>query len=365
MKRKLLFIQPIVSHYRKSVIDEIIKLEPNSFFWGASDFEGVLPLESNRNIDNTFKVRAIRVFGVKFFWYKRLILKFLKDDSSHIVISGINPLLIQSILIFILARWFTSKKVYWWSQGKKFKQGFIGKWLRYIFYRYSNGIFLYSNEGKNNFLKEGLPEDKLYVINNSLNFDDYDWLNYPIRKKIKSDFRIIYTGRLSKRKKINVLLKAFKILIDSGQKGIYIDIIGDGDQKENLLNYARDKNIDKFVFFHGAQYGKRVHKYFLNGDIVVCPGAVGLYIVHALSFGLPFITGKGDPSHSSELELLDVGKNGDYFLLDDFKSLARTILIWKNKFDKNIDNYRENCTRSVIKHEYLPNLVAQKLIHSL
>jgi glycosyltransferase involved in cell wall biosynthesis len=212
MEKSLLFIQPIVSHYRKSVIEEITKLEPKSEFWGTDYFQGVEPLIGINNVNNEFRVKMIGLFGIKFVWYKDLVARSLKHNSTHVILSGINPLLIQTFIIFIISRFFTSKKVYWWSQGKRFKQGFIGKKLRYFFYSLADGVFLYSEQGKENFMAEGLPENKLHVINNCLNMEDYGWMNYDLNIDKKNEFRILYTGRLSARKKIIILLKAFKLL---------------------------------------------------------------------------------------------------------------------------------------------------------
>jgi glycosyltransferase involved in cell wall biosynthesis len=365
MEKSLLFIQPIVSHYRKSVVEEIIKLEPQSEFWGTNNFQGVEPLNGVSNVNNGFKVKIINIFNIKFVWYKEIVSKCLKHKSTHVILSGINPLLIQTFFIFIIIRFFTSKKVYWWSQGKRFKQGFFGKKFRYLFYNFSDGIFLYSEGGKRNFIAEGLPENKLHVINNCLNTEDYGWQNYYLEIDKKNEFRIVYTGRLSVRKKTIILLKAFKLLKEKGINDIYIDIVGDGDQLVFLKSYALNNKIDTDVLFHGSQYGIDVHKYFLNGDLVVCPGALGLSIVHSFSFGLPFLTGQGDPAHSSELELLSPGINGDYFQLDNAEDLANSILVWRNKIYDNKKDFQRNCVQTIINHEYLPHLVAEKLVKAL
>lgn len=361
--KKLLFIQPIVSHYRESVVKEITNLEPNSEFWGTSDYLGVEPLKNIDNVDNSFK--TVKILGSRFIWYKGLIFRFLKNKSTHVIISGINPLLVQTFIIFIIGKLFTKKKMYWWSQGKKFKQGYLGKKLRYFFYQLSDGVFLYSQQGKTNFEEEGISTNKLFVINNSLNFQDYGYLQYSLQTLQKTDFRVLYTGRLSKRKKIFVVLEAFKHLKEKGVNDIYLDIIGDGEEKLSLLSYIKENGLSENIKLYGSIYGLDIHAYFLNASIVVCPGAVGLSIAHALSFGLPFITGKNDPNHSSELELLLPGENGDYFLLNDSEDLANKIIEWKDKLKQDKNKYINSCIHSIVNFEYLPDKVAQKLVQSL
>ena len=365
-EKKILFIQPIVSHYRKSLVEEIIKLEPDSTFWGTDDFLGVAPLTGIDNVKNDFDTFKIRIKGKIFVWYKGMIARFLKDDSTHVVISGFNPLLLQTVIIFFITKWFTKKKVYWWSQGKKFNQGFLGKKIRYFLYKNADGIFLYSKQGKENFLREGLDEKKLHVINNSLNDEDYGFLNYKLESsEAKKEFRIVYSGRLSQRKKVIVLLEALKHLKNRGMNDIYADIIGDGEQMTDLKNYAKEADINSIVHFHGGKYGFDVHPYFLNGDLYVIPGAVGLSIVHAFSFGLPALTGKGDAAHSTELELLVPGQTGDYFELDNSEDLADKILFWRDKILQEKNKYCNNCVQSIVNKEYLPGLVAEKLVNAL
>ncbi len=361
----MLFIQPIVSHYRKSVVEEITRLEPKTKFWGTSTYQGVAPLSGLKNVNNSFVTKELKVSNHTIVWYRKLLTSYLKDSSGFVVLSGINPYLVQTIIIFIYSKIFTSRKVYWWSQGKQFRQGILGKKLRLLLYKFSDGIFLYSKSGKSNFLIEGISEHKLHVVNNCLNYEDYGWLNYNLESEKSDSFRIIFTGRLEERKKVIILLQALSIIQGSGIDTVFLDIVGDGEQMDGLIEYVHENRLAGFVKFHGPLYGVEVHKIFLNGDIVVCPGAVGLAIVHAFSFGLPLITGEGDPEHSSELELLEVGRNGDYYLLDDYESLAETILKWKEKLEKNNQAYRDDCIESVVRHEYLPRLVAKKIVNSL
>src|SRR5690554_1118169 len=100
MEKKLLFIQPIVSLYRKSVIEEITKLEPLSYFWGTENFHDIEPLRGIQNVDNSFITRKINVLKTNFVWYKGMLSKFIKNKSTHVLLSGVNPLLINTFIIF-------------------------------------------------------------------------------------------------------------------------------------------------------------------------------------------------------------------------------------------------------------------------
>lgn len=361
---KTLFLQPIVSHYRKSVIESIINYNSNVEFWGTADYFGVLPLSSTNNIKNNLTVKRIKLFKRQFLWYNRLIKKVKNYNPDIIVLSGFNPLLINFTLVFLYFKLFTSNKIFWWSQGKPFYQGVLGKFIRRFLYNFSDGILLYSENGKKNFLNEGVFPEKIFVVNNCLNNEDYGFMNYEIIDE-KKEFSIIYSGRLSKRKKVDILLYAIGILNKNCNIKIPVNIIGDGEEMESLLKIKDELNLDNVKFLNSL-YGEDIHEVFLKSSILVCPGAVGLSIVHAFSFGIPILTGKNDPLHSSELELLEEGINGDYFELDNAESLAEKILFWRNIIQSSRNSIViENCIQSIKKKGYLPHLVASNIANSI
>lgn len=363
--KKILFLQPIVSHYRKSVVEEIVKDLPNAVFWGTNDFMNVAPLPDNNNVCNNLEVINFKILGYTFWWYKNLFSKINKNDFDYIVISGINPLLINFNLVFLYYVFFTKKKVWWWSQGKKVKQGFLGRFLRRILYNLSNGIFVYSKEAKNNLRHIGVSETKLIVVNNALNHEDYGFNKYDVvGYKKQKEFCILYSGRLSKRKKVILLLEAIKIIKDKYNIDLSVSIIGDGEEMTFLKEYVRENELLNVIFV-GAKYGNDIHSYFLESSLFVCPGAVGLSIVHGFSFGLPILTGKDDPMHSAELELLKVGLNGDYFKLDNADSFANKIMEWRANIENNKTQLSARCIESIKDAEYLPQRVAEKIVRTL
>lgn len=364
MNKKYLFLQPIVSHYRKSVVKRVSDQIDTVEFWGTSNFEGVEPLNNTHNIKNDLTTAQIIIQGKTFRWYKRLLTRMRKYNPDIIVFSGFNPLLLNFTTTFLWYKLFSKKKTYWWSQGKPSKQGVIGKFIRKTLYNLSDGILLYSKQGETNFINAGVNPSKLFVINNCLNDEDYGYKQYDIKKK-KQEFCILYSGRLSKRKNISILLDALSVVKNKYKMEIPLHIIGDGPETNNLKNQTENYRLNK-ITFHGELYGENVHSTFLNSSLFVCPGAVGLSIVHAFSFGLPIITARGDEAHSSELELLEENKNGGFFELGNPESLAKEILLWKEKIEKDeMFSIMDSCIDSIIKNKYLPEDVATKIINTI
>jgi glycosyltransferase involved in cell wall biosynthesis len=188
-------------------------------------------------------------------------------------------------------------------------------------------------------------------------------LNHDINKELNANekLHILFSGRLIPKAKLRILIQAMKILKNKGYNNYKCTIIGDGDleyYKELAYKYQVQENVS----FTGSIYGKEAHPYFLESDLFVYPGGIGLSILHALSFGLPVITTDNDSLHFPEIELLKKGLNGDVYKDDDAADLADKILIWKDEIFKNRMLYANLCVQSIKEHGYLPDEVGNKVL---
>ena len=82
----------------------------------------------------------------------------------------------------------------------------------------------------------GIPD--LYV---DLYKPDYTKFQYPIRN-------FIYVGTLIERKNCDSLIKA---LAKQNNKDWHLDIVGEGANKQNLLDLAKALNVEDRIYFHG------------------------------------------------------------------------------------------------------------------
>lgn len=64
--------------------------------------------------------------------------------------------------------------------------------------------------------------------------------------------RALFVGLLVHRKGIATLLRALRTLLDSGVRGLGVDLIGDGPQRELFQALRRDLDLGEAVRFHGA-----------------------------------------------------------------------------------------------------------------
>jgi len=135
-----------------------------------------------------------------------------------------------------------------------------------ILYRYFDYIICQSKNMKYDLFKNyRLKNDKLIVINNpvEIKMDNVTASrkknNNRNRKKI-----LIAVGRLSIEKGFDLLLQAFSMLASSDYK---LYILGEGNEKKNLMELSKELKIEKHVSFVGFQTNPQ--SYMKQADALV------------------------------------------------------------------------------------------------
>lgn len=201
--------------------------------------------------------------------------------------------------------------------------------------------------------------NKLEFIKNGYNSSEFfieDLNKKEILKKyaISQEFEkiVLFVGRISKLKGIDVLLKAAEIY--ENEKVLTL-IAGDGEYKEEL-NVLKEKLNLKNIVFLGSKEHCELRELYNIADVLVLPSrkeALPLVAIEALACGTPAIV--TNQSGMDEIINKDVGL---IFEMDNEKMLAEKInLILNNEiiFDKNaIANYA--------KKNYSEELLINKLL---
>ena len=131
-------------------------------------------------------------------------------------------------------------------------------------------------------------KEKLLQINNTLKINNKKF------KKINFKKRNIYLGvvaRLDKQKKIEKLIRIIQLLKNQ-DKNFYLNIIGDGPEKKNLLNLSKKLDVKKNINFMGFVKNDKIQKYLKKIDIFIFPSedeGLPFSILEAVNFGLPVI----------------------------------------------------------------------------
>lgn len=359
--KRVLFIEPIVAHYRRDTFGLIFNDKRFTFALLAGD--SYLNIKSEK-VENTIisSHRKFKLFGEEFYYLRSSLHHVRSFNPDIVVCSGVDFHHLHTLLIFLWVKCHPAKKFIWWSHAGLGNQGWWGQTIRKWFYSFSDHIFVYNSKGKENLLKIGISESKITVVRNSLNREDYGFDVARNPTNINS-IQLLFSGRITKERKLDVLIRGVDILVKQGYS-LTCKIVGSGDISV-YINLARSLGIDHLVDFVGPLYGKSLEATFSSSSIFVFPGGIGLSVVHALSYGLPVITTNNFNFHSPEVELIEQDVNGDFFDDGDYYDLAMVIEKWIPRVQSSSDKIGLACRKSVVDLEYTPSKVSEKILRIL
>ena len=293
---------------------------------------------------------------------KKRKLYFLKNFSinSHIIFQSkiISVLMFKSydtIILLgdmkILSNWIgilickiRRKKIIFWTHGIYGNEKGIKKKIRLFFLSLADQLFLYENRAKEILIKNNFIEDNIKVVFNSINLKEqtavYNKLskkNFELKKS--KQHKLIFIGRLTKIKKIDLLIPA---LANLNQTSIcyLLKIVGNGPEKQNLEALVKKYDAQQYVEFVEATYDEsEIGKLFLEADLMVSPGNVGLNSIHSLSYGTPVLTHNNFKNQMPEHESIICNFNGCFHKENDSLSIVEKVQEWfslyHNKFSRN------------------------------
>ena len=125
-------------------------------------------------------------------------------------------------------------------------------------------------------LELGIPEEKLECIPMGVDINKFKPRD---KEKIRQDFKIpeqkiiLFVGQLNKEKGVNYLLEAISQVVSKSyhKKDVRVIIIGDGSEKEYLLNLSKRLGIMNLVTFTGPVIGELLTKWYSLADSFVLP----------------------------------------------------------------------------------------------
>ncbi|AWG21433.1 hypothetical protein FFWV33_07755 [Flavobacterium faecale] len=174
-------------------------------------------------------------------------------------------------------------------------------------------------------------------------------------------FEILFVGKLRKYKGVEFLIRSIEKL------EVKLNIVGDGEEFQNLLSLVNDLNIkDKVTFFSNVS-DDELTEHYKNSDLFVLPSineaeafgvvqleamANGLPVINTnLKSGVPFVSLDGysgltvQPLNSESLKLAIENVINDKSLYETFSvnALERVKLFSRDKMSKDyLDLYKNN-----------------------
>jgi len=340
-------------HYRLSIYVKIQEHLNCHFYFGSKLQTNIKKIDYN-NLDNVTELKSIWFFNKVYVMYGMLRLLF-KPYKKYLITGQINCL---SNWFFIPLARLIGKEVYVWNHGWYGKESYLEKTLKKIFYMPVNGFFLYGQYAKNLMIKDGFKEHKLNVVYNSLDYEKTAEIRKAIHKTnlFENYFSnklpvIVFIGRIQKNKKLEMLISFLKEQKLKGE--IYnLVLIGEGNDKEELLNLVKSLKLDRQVWFFGACYDEsKIAELIFNANVCVSPGNVGLTAIHSLSYGTPVITHDSFSHQMPEFEAIIPNLTGNFFEEGNLQSMNEVIENWIKLHPVKNEELMKNCYK-IIDEKY-------------
>lgn len=188
----------------------------------------------------------------------------------------------------------------------------------------------------NEAVKEIEPDTNTVVVSNTVHVPE-ETVSWNAER-----FQVLFLGVLLKRKGVEDLLKAAKLLKDTGRIGkMKFVIAGTGEKETELKDFSKKNDLNDVVDFAGWTAGEAKTKLLKESQILVLPSyneGLPVAILEAISYGMPVVaTDVGDISSA-----VHDGENG--YLVDpgDVNRLSDSIY----KISSSKETHEEMVTMS-------------------
>lgn len=284
-------------------------------------------------------------------WQSGVIHLPLKNYDKFIILG--EPMNISTWIVLILCK-FLNKDVYLWTHGWYGRETRLKAFVKKVFFGLAKGLFLYGNYARNLMIADGFLPQKLFTIHNSLMYDEQLKLRDSLQESdiFKNYFQnqyfvVVFVGRLTKIKKLNLLVEAQSISLKRGLP-FNLVFIGNGEEKEYLEGLGKKYGLSSMIWFYGATYAeKELSELLYNADLCVAPGNIGLTAMHAMVYGCPCISHNDFRWQMPEFEAIKEGVTGCFFEKDNVKSLSDSIICWHNAHANDRETVRIACYKEI------------------
>jgi len=343
--RKIAIVTNIRAPYRKLQIEEFAhnsKYRINVYYTNKGYEDRNWDVAPIINVKEIF-LKKILSFG-KYGYLNFGLLKIIRDNDI-ILIGGYE--MPSYIILTLMCKLYDKKSVLIFDgisldkiKYNKFslKQNYKKSIIKRFDYYFVNG-----KVSKRYFMElYNVKEDKIY--NQFLTVDviaikehrmlEEDKARYRLKNNIAiSEKIIIYSGRLVKIKRVDLIIKAISLLDEKDKYRLVV--LGDGIERDNLLALAKGENVKLTIMGFISNQEELFYRYNL-GDLLILPSEIepwGLVVNEAMAAGLPVIV---SDNCGCKMDLVNEGVNGYTFKKGDEIDLSSKIKLIFNTDSKSM-----------------------------
>lgn len=226
-----------------------------------------------------------------------------------------------------------------------------------FFYRSCDQVIAPTGSIKALLSRYGIPN--VSVVPNSI---DSDYFNPKIdcsqvRKMLgigRKEKVVLYLGRLSREKRVEVLLKAASMLMRK-DRHIKLVIGGTGPAEQYYIDMARKLGIMQNTRFMGFVGHQMLPKVYAACDLLCLPSTFetqGIVLIEAMAMGKPVV----GADYMAIKEMIRNGRNGEKFAPGDYTACARKI----EKVLNNTEHYKHEAMKTAA--EFSKGKVVDRLL---
>lgn len=160
--------------------------------------------------------------------------------------------------------------------------------------------------------------------------------------------RILFVGRVTGEKQIDVLLRALAILPE--HFNAHLDVVGTGDQLKNLQNLAKSLGIGDRVNFLGYVSDEDLCQVYTRSTVFAMPSIAELQSIvtmEAMASGLPVVAADA----MALPHLVSDGKNGFLFEPGNVQDLADKLTRILSMDDEELTRFKKAALDTVAAHD--------------
>ena len=184
-------------------------------------------------------------------------------------------------------------------------------------------IIVVVDEAKTRICALGVSSEKVEVVSNTLNIDQFD----PIeRKEFKTDrFRMLYVGGINYHRGIQNVVKAVSILKGRGIE-VHFDLVGDGSYLADIKKLIDELQIRDNVTVHGFKHYTQICDLYESANVAMIPhiksghtdNTIPHKIFQYMYAEIPMIVSNCDPL----VRIVNETKSGIVYRFDNPQELA-------------------------------------------
>lgn len=256
------------------------------------------------------------------FSYGGIMKAIRAEKADRIVVSGFS----LATLRLWWRSWWTRQPYLIWSGAIAFpgrNDSFLRRLQRRLVVGRAAGCIAYGTLAKQYLVDLGASPERVGISFNTVDTTFFATETAALRSALPpgKPFHLTYVGYLSARKNVRKVLEVIKTL-KSSRNDFVLDLVGEGDERQELENWAKTNGLETCVVFHGYKQKEELPAILARSSLFLFQTDFdiwGLVLNEAMAAGLPVIC---SPRAGAAPDLVEEGVTGHILDYSDTRAVA-------------------------------------------